>query len=191
MIIGNHNLLCKSSNRTVYKVGDCVYKKAHNSLGLASNKTEIELSKKVSNMLPFEVVTHDHSIIKTKYISILNKKEDYKRIFGYSKKDLLYIVEYFYFKTNTTRYNNRLPEYKKIEFNNYSNTIKNININFNLKQLINITVKHNLEPADLLNSLHFDNETFYIYDAGLTEENYLNNCFRFVIIRDAVEFEIL
>jgi hypothetical protein len=184
MELKSENLIYSSSNREVYRVGDVVYKKAKNLLGLWSNKSELQISKRNYNCLSFYKVTDDDMIIKTNYIDIYNEEDKYKKIFGQTKSELSVLCNIFYFNNNEQRMKNRLSEKSIQIFKEEYVSYKNKKYNKNILSLINIINRENLEPNDLVRSIHFYKNSYWLYDFGLTEQNYFNNMFILEITKD-------
>ncbi len=179
MRLNKKDLIQSGSNRDVYLVDGCIYKKAKNKLGLESNKVECSLSSRDSLFVPTKPVTSDYNVVQALKMNMeLGADENFIKVFGLTKDVVIDILEDKYIHQQKRR--ERLEElvcigYKRKKF-------ENIKINKNLKRLINICLKYSLEAHDLVRGLLVTEYGFRIVDFGLTEGNYLGNMFIFKYI---------
>lgn len=176
MRLNKKDLIQSGTNRDIYLVDGCIYKKAKNKLGLESNKVECSFSSRDSLFVPTKRVTSDYKVVQCIKMNMeLDCDENYLKVFGLTKGDVIDILEDKYIHQQKRR--ERLEElvcigYKRKKF-------ENIKINKNLKRLINICLKYSLEPHDLVRGLLVTEYGFRIVDFGLTEGNYFANMFIF------------
>lgn len=180
--VGNTFFITKNKNGTNY-----IYKLAKNTLGLKLNEKEIELSNLNSCFSEsFQVYNNSNFLIKTKFPNnikshILHKVKTSYSLMDSDKLTLLNaILDYNYFlelnlfkKRNVSKQklDNNLSQFEK-RFKLLSLNRSNIYID----KFIEIVVKYNLEPADMIKRAfidEFDNIKFLQY--GLTEQVFFQN----------------
>lgn len=174
-LLKNFQLIANGSNKLIFKNGDKVFKLAKNKLGLDSNMNELILQSKSEFFNKTRSIERD-LLIEADFIDLSKCKKVYD-FCNFEKNESIINLDIHYLLNNNRFINRGIPEE---QLNNFKQN-KKIKKNKYYKSILDLCIKYNLEPANLVHSSYVLNDKLIIIDFGLTEKNYFNNMKRVVI----------
>jgi hypothetical protein len=174
-LLKNFQLIGNGSNRIIFKNENKIFKLAKNQLGLDSNMNELILQDKSEYFNNTKSI--ERNLLTESDFLDLSKCQKVCEFYNVPQNEFLLSLEINYF-LHGGRCEKRGFHKSRFENLTIPDRIKRCEYFHTISDLC---IKYDLECSDILKSSYILDNKLFIFDFGLTEENYFNNMRRIVI----------